>query len=342
MAKNATLKDVAEKAGVSTATASRMINNSGYVSHEVRLRIDKAMKSLNYKPNRVARRLRAKGGDRKLLGLLIPDIQNPFYVEVIRGVEDAVYANDYAVFICNYAQNYEKEKFYLNILKSESIDGLIVAPFSEDDKIVEALVRQGLPIVCVDRGLVNVEADLVVIDNVKAAEMAVDHLIGLGHTRIGFAGGLYTIPTSRTRRDGYLNSLEKAGIPIDEELIHFGDSKHDSGKKIAEQLIRMKHPPTAIFTSNNVITLGALELIHSHGIKIPEEMAIVGFDDMYWSISLNPPLTAVLQPGYEIGKQAVEMLFSRLSEPDRETRKIVLNTRLMIRKSCGSMPNAPV
>lgn len=293
------------------------------------------MKALRYKPNRVARRLRAKGGDRKLLGLLIPDIQNPFYVEVIRGVEDAVYENDYAVFICNYAQNYEKEKFYLNILKAESIDGLIVAPYSEDDDIVEALVRQGMPIVCVDRGLVNVDADLVVVDNRKAAETAVDHLIGLGHARIGFVGGLYTIPTSRSRRDGYINSLNKAGIPVDNDLIHFGDSRHESGKKIVESLIQMNHPPTAIFTSNNVITLGALEVIHSAGIKVPEEMAIIGFDDMYWAISLNPPLTAVMQPGYEIGKQAVEMLFSRFANPERETRKVVLKTRLMVRKSCG-------
>ncbi|MEX0685150.1 MAG: LacI family DNA-binding transcriptional regulator [Balneolales bacterium] len=334
--KAASLQDVAKKAGVSTATVSRVLNNLNYVSHSVRTRVEKAMKDLNYSPNRVARRLRVKDGDRKLLGLLIPDIQNPFYVDVVRGVEELVFSKGYAVYICNFAQDYEKEKTYLNNLKSESIDGLIVAPYHEEDKMVISLVRDGFPIVCVDRGLGDIEVDLVTVDNDAGAYKAVKHLIGLGHKRIGYVGGLQSIPTSRKRKDGYIRALEESGIPIDDSLVKFGDSKHESGKNLALEFLNMSEPPTALFTGNNVITLGALESIHSKGLNIPDDVAIVGFDDMYWSISLNPPLTAVSQPGYEIGRQAANMLFERLEEPGREPRRIVLNTKLMIRQSCGS------
>lgn len=330
------LRDVAKKAGVSTATVSRVLNNLNHISHTTRTRVEKAVKDLKYQPNKVARRLRAKEGDRKLLGLLIPDIQNPFYVDVIRGVEELVFLNDYAVYICNFTQDYNKEKSYLKNLKSEAIDGLIVAPYHEEDKMVTAMVRQGFPIVCVDRGLSEVEVDLVVVDNDAGAYKAVKHLIDLGHRRIGYVGGLYSIPTSRKRKDGYVAALRDAGIPVENALVKFGDSKHESGKRLVEEFLDMASPPTALFTGNNVITLGALETIHSRGLNIPDDIAIVGFDDMYWSNSLNPPLTAVSQPGYEIGRQAAKMLFDRLDEPSQEPRKIILNTKLMVRQSCGA------
>lgn len=336
MKKKPTLKDVAKLAGVSSATVSRVINDANYVSHDVRARVNKALDELKYSPNRVARRLRVKEGGRKLLGLLVPDIQNPFYVDVIRGVEEIVYSNNYAVFICNFSQDYKKEKAYLDIMKAEGIDGLIVAPYHEEDKMVVSLVKEGLPIVCVDRGLSQVEVDLVVVDNESGAYKAVKHLIQLGHKRIGYVGGLYAIPTSRHRRDGYIKALEEHGIDVDESLIKFGDSKRESGQQMVREFLDMDVPPTALFTGNNVITLGGLEVIHSRGIRIPEEIALVGFDDMYWSNSLNPPLTAVLQSGYEIGKQATSMLFKRLEEPEREPRKVLLNTKLIIRQSCGA------
>lgn len=330
------LRDVARRAGVSTATVSRVMNNLDYVSHSVRTRVEKAVKELDYSPNRVARRLRVRDGERKLLGLLVPDIQNPFYVDVIRGVEDMVFARDYAVYICNFAQDYEKEKTYLNKLQSESIDGLIVAPYHEDDKMVISLVREKFPIVCVDRGLKGVDVDLVVVDNEKGAYNAVNHLIEIGHRRIGYVGGLYSIPTSQKRHDGYVKALKANGLEIDNDLIKFGDSKHVSGMRLTAEFLDMPCPPTALFTGNNVITLGALETIHSRGLSIPADIAILGFDDMFWANSLNPPLTAVLQPGYEIGRQAASMLFERLEEPGREPRKIVLNTKLMVRQSCGA------
>lgn len=328
------LKEVAKKAGVSVATVSRVLNNRKYINTETRQKVEKAIKHFNYKPNRVAQRLRLKDGQRKLIGLLVPDIQNPFYVDVVRGVEETAYARDHAVFVGNFAQDEQKEKMYLNIMKSESIDGLIAAPAHEKDSEVVELVKAGLPIVCVDRGLSDVDVDVVLVDNRKGAFDAVEYLIQCGHKRIAYIGGLPQIPTTMQRKEGYEDALRKYGLPVDPKLIRFGDSKHESGKKLTEELLELSKRPTALFTGNNLITLGALETIHNHKLKIPQDIAIVGFDDMYWSISLNPPLTAVRQPGFEIGKRAAEMLFQRVKEPDRSPVKLLLRTELIKRESC--------
>ncbi len=330
----ASLKEVAEKAGVSVATVSRVLNDRRYINSETRLKVEKAIKQLNYRPNRVAQRLRLKDGQRKLIGLLVPDIQNPFYVDVIRGVEETAYARDHAVFVGNFAQDEGKEKMYLDIMKSESIDGLIVAPSHEKDSEVTNLVNSGLPIVCVDRGLSEVDVDVVLVDNRKGAFDAVEYLIQKGYKRIAYIGGLPQIPTTMQRKEGYEDALRKYGLPIDTDLICFGDSKHESGKKLTAELLNLPNPPQALFTGNNLITLGALETIHNRKLRIPQDIAIVGFDDMYWSISLNPPLTAVRQPGFEIGKRAAEMLFQKVKEPDRPPVKLMLKTELIKRESC--------
>jgi LacI family transcriptional regulator/LacI family repressor for deo operon, udp, cdd, tsx, nupC, and nupG len=330
----AILKDVAKIAGVSTATVSRVLNDAENVKPVTRVKVQKAIKELNFKPSRVAQRLRIRDGKKRIIGLVVPDIQNPFYVDVVRGVEELAYLKDYVVFVGNFAQDEEKEKMYLNIMKSESVDGLIVAPSNEKDDDVMKLVKDGLPIVCVDRGLSEIDVDVVLVDNRKGAFDAVEFLIQSGYKRIAYIGGLPQIPTTMQRKSGYEDALLKYGIPIDPELMRFGDSKHQSGKKLAEELLNLKNRPTALFTGNNLITLGALETIHNQKLKIPQDIAIIGFDDMYWAISLNPPLTAVRQPGYEIGKRAAEMLFQRVKEPDRKPVKLILRTELIKRESC--------
>ncbi|MFC2133984.1 LacI family DNA-binding transcriptional regulator [Bacteroidota bacterium] len=330
----ANLKDVAILAGVSTATVSRVINGSDKVNYETKKKVLKAVKTLNFKPSRVAQRLRFKDGKRKLIGLIVPDIQNPFYVDVVKGVEDMSYANDYAILMCNFSQEESKKNLYIDLMRAESVDGLIVAPVNEKDPKVIDLIRSGLPIVCVDRGVADEPVDIVVVDNAQGAFNAVELLIERGHKRIAYIAGLPNIPTSTFRLNGYMEALKKHKIKVEDELIKFGDSKHESGKKIAAELLEMENPPTALFTGNNLITLGALETIHSKGLKIPEEIAIIGFDDMPWSISLNPPLTAVSQPGYEIGRSAAEMLFQRIADPTRGNVKLELKTKLIIRSSC--------
>lgn len=328
------LKKVAEKAGVSIATVSRVINNSPNVNPETRIRIEKIVKDLKYTPNRVAKRLRNRNASGNLLGVLIPDIQNPFYIEVLRGIEDVAYKKKYALIVCNFSQDETKEKLYLDILQSESVDGLIAAPTHEHDQKVINVVKTGLPIVCVDRGLVDADVDVVLVDNRKGAFTAVDYLAKKGYKRIAYISGIPKLPSSRERELGYRDALDANSLPAYDELIRYGDSRHDSGVKLCDELLNLSKPPDAIFTGNNLITLGALETIHKKGLKIPDDVAIIGFDDMYWSISLNPPLTAVRQPAYEIGKCAAEQLISRITNPDRPTSNMILKTELMIRNSC--------
>jgi LacI family transcriptional regulator/LacI family repressor for deo operon, udp, cdd, tsx, nupC, and nupG len=222
---------------------------------------------------------------------------------------------------------------YLDILMSEGIDGLVAAPASEEDSQLKKMVKDGLPIVCVDRGLKNTNVDLVHINNEESAFNAVDYLIKQGYKRVAIISGLSSIPSTRLREQGYRRALGENGFPIVEELIKRGDSKRLSGVTLCEELLDLPTPPDAIFTGNNLITLGALEVIHRRKLSIPDEIAIVGFDDMHWASSLNPPLTAVRQPAREIGKRAGELLIQRINEPERSSIQMMLNAELMKRSS---------
>jgi len=329
----ASMDDVAKRAGVSIATVSRVLNNNGKVNEATRARILKAIKELKYQPSRVAKRLRSKSASGNLLGVLIPDIQNPFYVDVLEGIEEIAYNNNYAIIMCNFGQEAKKEKMYLDILQSEGIDGLIAAPANEDDIQLKKMVKEGLPVVCVDRGLKDTDVDVVLINNEESAFKAVDFLIKQGYKHIAIIAGLPSIPSTILREKGYRRALQENGLPIVEDLIKRGDSKLLSGVRFCEELLTLPEPPDAIFTGNNLITLGALEVIHKRNLKIPEDVAIIGFDDMHWASSLNPPLTAVRQPAREIGKRAGELLIQRINDPERSSIQMVLSAELMKRSS---------
>ncbi|MGW8317338.1 MAG: substrate-binding domain-containing protein, partial [Bacteroidales bacterium] len=196
-----------------------------------------------------------------------------------------------------------------------------------------ALEKDGIPFVCIDRGLTNVKADAVLVDNFKGAYEAVSFLLEQGYRRIAYISGLIEIPTSRQRESGYKKALEEFGVPFREELVKYGDSGMQSGVRLAGELLGQEPGPDAIFTGNNLITLGALDAIAAAGLTIPGDIAVIGFDDMTFSSTLNPPLTAVRQPAYEIGRRAAELLYQRILEPDRPNVKIMLETELIIRKS---------
>ena len=235
--------------------------------------------------------------------------------------------------IGNFGQDEKKEKLYLDILQSENIDGLIVAPIHGKDKGVENLVKKNIPVVCIDRGLTDIDVDVVKVDNEQGAFNAIDHLLSIGHKRIAYISGNFKIPTYIERLAGYKRALNDYGIPFDESLIFARDTDYKSGFEIASKILELKERPTAIFSGNNLLTLGALEAIHAKGIKIPEEISIIGFDDMPWSISLNPPLSAVRQPGFDMGRKAAEMLYERILNPNSIKEKVILKTELMLRKS---------
>jgi LacI family transcriptional regulator/LacI family repressor for deo operon, udp, cdd, tsx, nupC, and nupG len=329
-----TVKDVAELAGVSTATVSRVLNNHPQVADETRFKVLWAMEQLSYQPSRVARRLRMEAS--QILGLIISDIANPFFTSVVRGIEDVAYANQYSLLLCNSDEDPVKEAMYVEVLQAERVAGIIISSIDENSTSCESLLRNGVPIVAMDRRLRPFDVDTVLVDNVKGAYQATSHLIHLGHRRIGLIGGPSRITTGRERREGYEKAVSEHGAELDQSLIKIGDFKQDSGYQRACELLEMDDPPTAIFTANNLMTLGALNAIHEKGLNIPQDVAIVGFDDMPWATSLNPPLTAVAQPTYELGQVAAEMLLARIADRDHPIQEIKLETALIIRQSCGS------
>ena len=330
----ASLTDVAKRAQVSIATVSRVINDSDKVVPETRELVRQAMAELGFKPNRVARRLRQRSGKRHLLGLIIPDIQNPFFAELARGVEDVAYANKFAVMLCNSDEDLRKEQFYLDVLQSESVDGLILPPINERDPVVLRLVESGIPVVTVDRSLAHRAMDKVEVDNRRGAFEAVEHLIKLGHRRIGLIAGRMNVSTSRERRLGYEEAMAAHKIPVSTEYIRGGDFKQASGRAMADELLDLPAPPTALFVLNNLMTVGALEAIHRRKLKIPRDIALIGFDDLPWAEALDPPLTVVRQPAYEVGQAAAELLLKRLEDPKRAETHLKLLPKLVLRSSC--------
>jgi DNA-binding LacI/PurR family transcriptional regulator len=329
----ATVKDVADLAGVSTATVSRVLNNHPQVADETRARVLSAVEQLGYQPSRVARRLRVKST--QILGLIISDIANPFFPSVVRGIEDVAYANQYTLLLCNSDEDPDKESLYIDIMRSESVAGVIISPVAETDNYSRVLLQSGVPVVAMDRRMLDLEVDTVIVRNVEGAYQAVSHLLKLGHHRIGFIGGPPRTTSGRERREGYGKALIEHGIESDQALIKIGDFKQAGGYRMTCELLEMNEPPTAIFTVNNLTTLGALNAIHERGLRIPQDVAIIGFDDMPWAPSLDPPLTAVSQPTYELGCTAANLLLKRIADKGREITEVNLDPRLIIRDSCG-------
>ncbi len=331
----ATLKDVARRAGVSVATAARVLGGYGYASPRTRERVLRAARQLDYTPNALARGMVKKRTH--AVGVIVSDNANPFFAAVVRGVEDVLRRHGYAVILCNSDENPEKEDLYLRVLREKQVDGLLLAPSGQAGPQLRRWLRAGLPLVLVDRRLEGVRADAAVVDNVEGARTAVSHLISLGHRRIGIISGPARVFTGRERLAGYLAALEAAGLRPDPALIREGDFKQDSGYRLAREFLEMKRPPTALFVANNLMTVGAMLALKEAGVRIPQELAVVGFDDMDWAPILTPALTAVAQPAYALGTSAATLLMQRLEDPARPVQEVVLKTHLVVRESCGAV-----
>jgi LacI family transcriptional regulator/LacI family repressor for deo operon, udp, cdd, tsx, nupC, and nupG len=332
----ATLKDVAREADVSVSTVSRVFNNPEKVRPDTREDVREAAEALGYQPSRVARRLRLKEGDANLIGLVIPDIQNPFFADITRGVEDVARDNDYALILSNSDEDPDQQRLAVDTLKTESVDGVIVPPVSADDPEVHRLLDEDIAVVCVDRRLQSSRVDTILSNNRAGAYEAVTHLIELGHERIGFIGGVSRISTSTERREGYEKALRDHDLPVDSALIKEGDSRRERGTYLTNDLLALDEPPTALFTGNNLTTLGALSAIRVRGLEVPDDIALVGYDDIPWPMALNPPPTVVDQPGYEMGRRAACILLERLAKPDRAPTTVTLQPELVVRESCGA------
>jgi DNA-binding LacI/PurR family transcriptional regulator len=330
------IKDVARHAGVSSATVSRVLAEKPHVRPEVRRRVLEAVESLGYQPNRVARSLRVKRS--KIIGLVISDIQNPFFTALARAVEDVAYAHGYAVFLCNADEDLDKERLYLELMRAEAVAGVVMSPTHETDNACAALVAAGVPIVAIDRRARNVEIDTVVADNVGAAFEAVSHLIADGYSRIGAILPSPTITTGRERHQGFVRALEAHGLPLLPELVRTGLPIESVGYGLARELLESNKPPEALFTGNNVLTVGALKAIGEKGLSVPGDIGLAAFDDLDWMPLLEPKLTVVIQPTYEIGCTAATLLLQRLENPARAPQEVVLSPALRIGRSCKDHP----
>jgi DNA-binding LacI/PurR family transcriptional regulator len=333
-----TMKDVARRADVSTATVSRVLTGSSNVSPALRRRVEAAIKELNYKPSRVARSLRTRTS--RIFGVIVSDIRNPFFTSLVRGIEDVAHEHEHSLILCNSDEDPGKEELYIHVLMAEKVAGAIVVPIREDTTACKILVDNGIPVVAVDRRMEELDVDTVLLDNVQGACKAVSHLIEQGCTRIGLIGGPLHTTTGRERLEGYKRALREHGIEQDGDLVKIGDYKQVSGYSLAAQLLQLTSPPTAIFAANNMMTLGALQAIHDAGLSIPQDIALVGFGDMPWATVLDPALTAVAQPTHELGSTAVRVLLRRIANPQQDTVRIRLEPELMVRQSCGCEPGA--
>lgn len=335
----ATIRDVAKLVGVSPATVSRVLNGYPHIREDVRRSVLEAINQLGYKPNRVAQRLRSYRSH--LVGIIVTDITNPFFNMIMASMETVFFDKGFSVMMSNTNADPQKELDYLKLMGNEEVAGLVVAPATENASKVAELAESGLPVVVIDRRMSSPSIDAVLSNNVAGAQSAVEHLVALGHRRIGHIGGPFHLTSGRERWQGYQQAMQAAGLPIPDEIVRFGDHRHDSGYRCARDLLEVEQPPTAIFVSNNMMTLGALNAIHDCRKRIPEDVAIVGFDDMPWAVSLNPPLTTVAQPVLEIGYHAARLLLERIENPDLPARTVVLDTQLIVRASCGAQPGSP-
>lgn len=338
------ISDVAARAGVSQSSVSRVLSHHPNAKPELRARVLKAAAELGYQPNRVARSLRVQRSS--VIALIVPDIENPYFHRVLRGIQRVIDANNLALFLCNTEEDVRKQALSIELVLAEQVAGIVVAPVVESDGPAGALASVGIPMVVIDRKLADLEVDTVRIDNAAAARAAVTHLIDDGHTRIGAVIGSDVATTGRERREGYIQALLARGLPLDPELIRMrrdqGANREDIGYGLTQQLLRLPEPPTAIFTGTNLLTIGALRAIQERDLRIPSDIALASFDDIDWMPVFRPALTSVAQPAYEVGHTAAEMLLERIASAEGPPRDVLLPATLLVRQSCAMHPEAEV
>jgi LacI family transcriptional regulator len=332
----ATIHDVARRAGVSSATVSHVINNSRFVAPQTRERVMEAIEALRYRRDGVARSLRR--AKTSTIGVIIADISNPFFADLVRGIEDRIYGHEegFNLILCNTDENADKERLYLDVLQEKRIEGLIMVPTGENAAYLEELVRSGLPIVFADRFVEGLAVDRVLVDNEDGGYVLVSHLVAGGHRHIGVLRAHLAANTLERRVDGYRRALGEAGIPYDPAQViscrHSIEDAHQAGLRILDS----KDRPTAVFCTNNYMTLGMVQAITDRGLRCPQDIAVVGFDDFAWAASFSPRLTALAQPAYALGQEAADILMKRIGQGALAAPvQKMLKGSLVIRESGG-------
>ena len=322
------IKDVAKAAGVSTATVSRVLSNGEHVRPEVRKRVMEAVEQLAYRPNLLARSLRSQ--QTNTIGLIVSDSRNPFFTSISRAVEDTAYEQGFGLFLCNTDENPEKEAIYLNLMRDENVAGVIFSPTRQTAANFTSL-NVSFPTVIVDRSTGDAEVDMVLLDNVDSAFRLTTHLLEQGFHHI--AALSETSATGRERYAGYEKALRAYGLSPVGEHVKFVRPRVEAGYVTTLKLIDATQPPDALLTTNSLLAEGALKAIRERDIIIPDDIALVTFDETTWASLVQPPITLIDQPTYEIGQTATELLLQRIADPNRSTRQVILKGRLVVRGS---------
>ena len=332
----ATMKQVAEKARVSTTTVSHVINNTRVVSEDARERVLSVIQELRYIPSAVARSL--KNDKTQTLGMMIPNNSNPYFAEVIQGIEDESSRLGYNIILCNSYDDPKKQAAYTRVLMEKRIDGLILVSSGIDLELTQLLADEAIPKVLVDREVPGVAADFIEADHEQGGYLATKYLLDLGHRRIACVSGPKTLLPSGDRVSGYLRALKEAGVDYNSDYLAHSDFTSQGGFSAFQQLLALPNRPTAIFASNDLMAIGGLCAAQQAGMRIPDELSVVGYDDIALASFSTPPLTTIAQPKYEIGVLTARVLVNRILNAELPFRREMLQTELIMRQSTGPAP----
>ncbi|MDF2684092.1 MAG: LacI family transcriptional regulator [Brevibacillus sp.] len=324
-----TIYDVAKKAGVSIATVSKVINNTGRISEKTRKKILALMEEMEYQPSVVASALTGKST--YTIGLLIPDLANPFFSEIARSIEDRGHSLGYNIVICSTDYDPEKEAKYTSLLKQKSVDGIILASGFENHKSAKELIHQNFPIAVVAREIPSLEVDTVSIDNFLGGYQAASHLIELGHKRIAIIAR--DVWSNRERIRGYKQALDEANLEFDPQMEFVKDSAVESGKELAGKLLDSSTTPTAIFACNDSLAIGVIQAARQRGLSVPKNLSVVGFDDTIWAKISDPPLTTIAQPIREMGYGVMDLLIQEIKGQKHMKQRLILLPKLVERET---------
>ena len=327
----ATIYDVARLAAVSPATVSRVMNHRGNVDPDMAVRVHQAIAELGYHPNGAARSLRRRVAP--VWALIISDIENPHFTSLVRGAEDVAQATGQSVVLCNADEDLAKERRYVEVAVGERMAGVIISPASDKHTRLEPLLERDIPVVTIDRQLEGRAVGAVLSDNAGGAEAATTHLLQAGYRRVACVTGPLRTSTGRQRLLGYRRALAAAGLRYDRSLVRVSDYKERGGYDAARSLLDGEGRPDALFVANSLMTMGALQRLADAGVRIPDEVGVVGFDDHPWARLVRPALSTVAQPTYELGQAAARMLVELQENCGSGPSTLTLPTRLVVRGS---------
>jgi DNA-binding LacI/PurR family transcriptional regulator len=328
------IRDVAALARVSPATASRTLNGDLTVRADKRERVLAAAQQLGYRPNALARNLRRHRTS--AVGVVVAAIDNPHFSEMVRNVEDEAYRHGYRVLVCNSDEDPQKQAAYLRMLADERVGGVIISPTDPAGAEIGQLIDASIPVVAFDRAVADPRADAVVGDNLASVQEATELLINLGHRDIACVSGWHTVGPSAERQQGYTTAMEAAGLSV---VTVETNSRIDGGRSAVIDLFSRPRRPTALIVANNLMVVGAYEAARGYGLRIPDDLAVIGVDDPFWAPCTDPPLTAIAQPVREMAVSAMNLLTERMRGERSEPRRIVLRFELKWRASAGPYPS---